>query len=141
SFDATVRAYRDGRAPLGATLEALASAAGSSTPAVDGFLKALRLERALDSAAVERERAALLSSLGRRIDAAGARDLLADTVALKTGRLDADAYHRRLVATLDKAGVSLEKSPAFRAYLDYLAAADAVDATNLFADLSSLESA
>jgi hypothetical protein len=103
------------------------------------FRRVRDMERALDFTAVGRERAALLSRLGERASPAALRDLLEAGVSLRLGRIGQGAYCRVLDGALKRAGVSSASFPGFRAYVDYVAAADEIRPEAFNRELARME--
>ncbi|MBP9699329.1 MAG: hypothetical protein KBD85_04860, partial [Elusimicrobia bacterium] len=96
-FDGQVAAYRARQLSLGDFVQVLLSPSKGEplSPTLRHYSEAVAMERAMDFAQVERERAGLIEQLARKRSPAQEKDLLAVTVAYRAGQLrPADFYGR-----------------------------------------------
>jgi hypothetical protein len=137
ALDEAVERRNDG-GPLTPYVDALAVAGEMSTPAVKSFLRALQREKAIDFAAVERERTVLLETLGKSGNAAVLDRLLGWVRSYRDGSVRTVDFYNALSGAAAWTGRSF---PALERYVDYVRVADAVDAEALFRELRAAERA
>src|SRR5262249_9541886 len=106
---------------------------------IQNYRDALRLETSIDFAAAEREKSEALQKISPRLDSNDSRELLAWSLAFRSGQTSLGDYHRFLKNLLVRKGVDLQKLPHLDAYLRYALLADRINADQLFSDLESYE--
>ena len=140
-WDDIVDAHAGGTLGLGAVVEALAAGLppAALTERVALFRRAWTVEQTLPFARVERERAALVDRLVRRLPPAELDDLRRRALAHRTGDIRTSDFYRDLERLCRRAGTPLADSPALRDYIDYVRLADRIDVEGLVRDLRGLE--
>jgi hypothetical protein len=141
-FDALVAGHEARRIPLTAYVEGLAAVPGVALarfPETGAFLRALSLEKALDFAAVERERKALVAALVPALSPAALKDVSAAGLACRAGRIRPSSFYELLRTAAAGAGTDLDRFKAFDAYVRYALAADRVRPALLFGELETLK--
>ena len=104
SFDRNVQNYRNGRLNLGDYLQILDQYSRNSPSIIKKFISALNLETSLNLSQIEIERGHLLSQLMSKLKAADTSELMAASVAYRSGHINhADFYQylSRLCKTMD----------------------------------------
>jgi hypothetical protein len=138
-FHIKVQNFLKGQNNLGNHLEFLKSALSRSTPEVDLFIEALRLENTLDFPQAERERSLLLEKLSKKLRSEKLSELLGESVAYRLGRIRQAEFYQHLKALCEQNGFGLSRYPALSGYIRYLLLSDEIDAEQLMQDLTSLE--
>jgi hypothetical protein len=142
SFDAARDSYHAGKMPMAdyiAALRALAPGKNRMFESLNTFVSAAEMERAMDLPRVERERNAVLMRLAGKLSRPEINRLALKSLSLQAGRTDFAAFHADLAALIEDKGISLAETPAFDAYLKYVAMAESIKAGDLIRDLSGLE--
>jgi hypothetical protein len=132
AFHHAVERQRRGEAPLGEHLPLLFAGRDPPEP-VRGFLDALRVERELDFDRAESERQALIAALADTLSDDELRLLLLASSAYSTGIMGAARYCALLRTTAAEHEIRLDRWPTLQRYLEYLEAAEAIDADALSA--------
>ncbi len=160
-FDNKVQGYRDGKISFGDYVKEVVIPAktgiqkslGRWTPASAGetdkkrspresinlFLRALAMEETLNFAAVERERTELLRQLTARLSNDQSDRLLRLSLAYKSGQIRYADFYGELKGLCSEAKIELTRFPAMDRYIQYVLAADGIDAEELQRDLHNLE--
>ncbi|MCB4757182.1 MAG: hypothetical protein LHV69_09195 [Elusimicrobia bacterium] len=132
AFDQRVREYESGHLNLGAFgrhLVRMCSKSGvpllpERKAVFEPFLKAYELEASIPYERAEKERRDVLRTLAARLTEKEAGELLALSLGFQEGRLPYADYYRFLRDLLKGHGVSLEKTPQFDRYLEYVLLCD-----------------
>lgn len=140
-FDNKVTLYRAGRLRAGDYAAVLSSRAKRHSENFSDFEKAFRMESALDFAAVEKERAALLQRLVPRLDARQTNSLAAQSVAYQAGQLGYADFYGFLVNLCGQARVPLNQFPLMSRYVEYALTSDRIKAEPLFKEFGEMERA
>jgi len=145
ALDAQQTARAGGRATLTDYLAFLAARPGAPPaagfPQVDLFLETLAIEKTLDFARVEKERAAALEALAQRAGEKGLEDLLQKSLATRAGVVSYAGFYGALRDASRRAGLSLDVFPQFERYLRYVAQSDAIHPESLFVEIDRFEEA
>ncbi|MBI3292747.1 MAG: hypothetical protein HYZ73_08080, partial [Elusimicrobia bacterium] len=139
TFEAQVSAYREGTLGLGAYVEALVAQGVSVQPNMEQFLATYHQEKALDFAAVEEERKALIEQLVPKLDQPTLSQLVAHSVAYRMEQITYATYYRYLQGVCANYGIDLKRYPAMQAYVQYVLQADRINAETLFRELADTE--
>jgi hypothetical protein len=138
-----VEAHEEGRRGLGAHTDRLASLLpGSDLPdGVRRFRRVWAAEKSIDTVRVERERAALMEQLVRRLDARAVDGLRRGALAHRAGEVPAGEFYRYLQGLCRAAGVPWSEFPALAGYADYVRRADQISVEELLRDFARAEKA
>lgn len=140
SFDRQVQSYLKSEISLGAhVLNLLARGGNHVPPSLQKFRDALTVERTLDFHQVEVERAALITALTSRLDERETKNLLAESLAYRSGQLRYAEFYTRLLEICRSKGLPLSRFPAMETYVRYVLTADGIDGERLLADIADLE--
>jgi hypothetical protein len=134
AFDAQVEAYRGGRLSLADYARVLADG-GVGSPRVHAFLDLNDRERALDRAAVERERAVLVKTLAARGSPADVESWVRLAAAARAGNGETLALHEALLASARSAGCPASMTSRLAEDVDVRRRAAALDVDALRVDL------
>ncbi|MBK8871174.1 MAG: hypothetical protein IPN19_09015 [Elusimicrobia bacterium] len=139
-FDEQVRSYREGKVSLGDhVLNLTARAPDNVALSLRSFLDALVLERTLDFKQVELERVTLITALAQRLNERETNDLLAQSLAYRSGQLRYGEFYRGLLDICQSKGLPLSRFPAMEAYVRYVLTVDGIDGDRLLEDIAVLE--
>jgi GNAT superfamily N-acetyltransferase len=138
AFDQQVDLYREGKTTWGEYITLLSRHAAPSKP-VALFLEALRDESALNFAAVQAERAALVRHLLGKMNDVEKTGLTNDAVAFRLGNITNADFYARLKTLCARHDLALARYPAMDAYVRYVLLSDAIDADRVLADVSKME--
>ncbi len=119
----------------------LAGIQSSSLRNVDKLTQALNTERSLDFKQVEAERSRLIEKLTNFLSTQEINELMAQSVAYRTGELRYGDFYGQLRETCAKKGIRLSDYPAMDEYVRYVLLCDGIDAEKLLNEMSSLEKA
>ncbi len=140
-FDSTVECYQQDQISLSAYAQTLLETekfSGQHENIVH-FLEAARLESTLDSNAVERERAQLISILARKLSPAAMTEFSNQTIAFRVGQLTHAHFYSNLQRLCDAHDIQLAQFPSMQRYLRYVMLSDGIDAKKLFQELRRTE--
>ncbi|MBI3291462.1 MAG: hypothetical protein HYZ73_01440 [Elusimicrobia bacterium] len=142
ALEAQVSAYREGRVSLGRYAETLALQGRADTLSqLQRFLEVYHREKTLNFSQVERERQILLARLIPKLHQAVLSQLMAQSVAYRSGQITYAAYYRYLETLCAQHGIPLRRYPAMQAYIQYVLQADRINAEELFHELAEAEDA
>jgi len=110
-------------------------------PNLHRFLKALETEHSLDFKQVEAERSRLIEDLSSRLSPSDLQELVAASLALRSGGMTHAAFYTLLRGLARGAGADLGSWPVFNAYVDYVTTAESIDRTALLQELTRRERA
>lgn len=140
-LDSKEQAFEDRRTSLAGYYEYLGGVAADKGvevglyPNVERFLELVRLERAIDFAAVETERKDLIDALNEALSEDDAASLANEASDYKRGAITALAFHNYLSdLALSTSGVDSTQYPNLTSYVDYLKLYAAINSDNLFAE-------
>jgi hypothetical protein len=119
----------------------LAGIHASSFRNVDKLTQALNTERSLDFKQVEAERSRLIEKLTNSLNTQEINELMAQSVAYRTGELRYGDFYAELRETCRKKGIRLSDYPAMDEYVRYVLLCDGIDAEKLLNEMASLEKA
>lgn len=146
SFDKNQTLYDQDHRGLGEYVHALANFDGRTDvvhshefPNISRLLSALREEKSLDFALVERERQGLVEKLVENLSQAELEDLLRRSVDLRGGKTSHNGYHAYLQNLCARKGLSLSRYPSLTGYMHYVAASETIDREELLKEMGSLE--
>ncbi|MGQ0644005.1 MAG: hypothetical protein ACT4O3_00740, partial [Elusimicrobiota bacterium] len=146
AYDRRAAAYREKKEDLGTYVGYLLSAhakTGGRSPASYPNLRllrdALRREKSLDFAAVEKERLALIEELAARADEASLNGLVQQSLLYRMGRMSYGDYYEFLRNLCARHKISLSAHPRLASYIDYVKAAEKIHRENLLKELDALE--
>ncbi len=141
-FDEIQAAYHAEQIGLGTYLSKLAEIKEPSPlSTVARFLEAFQMERTLDLPRIEVERNRTLKKLAATLSENETSDLLAQSVAYRSGRLTFGRYYGNLRNLCEKKGINLRETPVFENYLRYVLLTDSIKADTLFDEIDALETA
>jgi hypothetical protein len=106
---------------------------------VEKLTHALNTERSLDFKQVESERSRLIEKLTHSLNAHEINDLMAQSLAYRTGELRYGDFYTQLKDTCRKKGIRLSDYPAMAEYVRYVLLCDGIDAEQLLNELMVLE--
>jgi hypothetical protein len=140
-LDQCVEGFRAQRISLGGYLQTLLNfrGEGALSPSVWLYAQAVAMEHKMDFAQVERERAALMEQLSRKITPDQEDALLAQTLAYREGKIRAADFYSSLAGLCDQAGVLLSVFPSMKAYIRYVLTAEKIHPETLYQSLQALE--
>lgn len=140
AFLGEVNARHEDRGDAGRYAEKLAEILVDAVgPQTRAFLRAKRLEEGLSFPEVEQARAAFIERVSPRLSPAETQALVRLTADFRAGALSARAYYDRLERAAAAKGVPVAAYPPFHKYIEYVAAADAVDPTELMEEWDASE--
>lgn len=140
AFLGEINARHEDRGDAGAYAEKLADILPDAVgPQTRSFLRAKRLEEGLSFPAVEQARAAFIERVSPRLSPAETQALVRLTADFRAGALSARAYYDRLERAAAAKGVPVAAYPPFHKYIEYVAAADAVEPDGLMEEWDALE--
>ncbi|MBK8575405.1 MAG: hypothetical protein IPN90_06935 [Elusimicrobia bacterium] len=146
AYDVNKTLYEQNQQELDHYLASLIQFAGIKTERVAGqypnvarLLSALRQEKALHFPTVERERATVIRVLGDTLSPADLQDLLRQSVDLRAGKRSHSSYQTYFQDLCRRYAISLERYPSLIAYMNYLAACEAVERETLLSEMDNLE--
>jgi hypothetical protein len=105
------------------------------------FLAAMTREKKINFKEVEKERVLLIDRLVRTLHRSDLEALIGHSVAQRGGRESLGRFYADVLRRCRSAGISLEKWPALRGYIDYVLLAEQIQAESLFRELVPLENA
>jgi hypothetical protein len=142
SFDKNQTLYDQGHRGLGEYVQALATFAGQkgavlslNFPNTSLLLAALREEKNLDFAVVERDRQALVENLVEKLTQAELQGLLRRSVDLRGGKTSHNTYNGYLRILCERKGLSLSRYPSLTAYMHYVAASEEIEREELLKEI------
>jgi len=106
---------------------------------VETFLHALKTERTLDFKQVEAERSMLIEKLTRTLNTQEIKELMAKSLAYRTGELRYGDFYSHLKETCRKKEIRLSDYPAMDEYVQYVLLCGGIDAEQLLNEISALE--
>jgi 4-alpha-glucanotransferase len=139
AFDSQVEAYRRNNSSLGDHVQFLTQSGGDGNESVRAFLKALRMESALDFKQVEEERALLIEQLVGKLTQEQISALLHRSVAYRTGQTRYADFYRYLRDLCRNHGIAMERFKAMDSYIQYVLLSDGIDPEKLFFGIGRLE--
>jgi hypothetical protein len=139
-LDKEVHARREGRKGLGDYVAGLARRVPAAPgPMVALFLKTAGREKALDTRAVEQERALFLADLAGKMSPQAMQTLVRDSLSFREGAVTYGDFYRGLQTAAQGAGLDWGRYPAMGRYIEYVLGADAIGPEALFKELTDLE--
>lgn len=141
SFDAVAAGYHDGTVDMGDYVDRLALVEPALPDTLRRFAQARALERRLDFAKVDLQRRTVVRRLAESLSQTELKDLLARSLALRTGALSYADYYDGLRSLCERKAIPLGVTPDFETYLRYVKLADSIDGETLFGDLARVEDA
>jgi hypothetical protein len=140
AWDAQFAAYGAGRSSLGAYVKLMRGAVRAGRhDNVARFLRALDEESRLDFKRAEAERRALIRGLSARLSPAAMTELVDLSVAFRFGRVGYGEFNQGLLRRMQKAGMELNRYPAFSAYVRYVKSVETIDRRALLEEIETLE--
>jgi hypothetical protein len=139
SFDAQVEAHRCNAVPLGDYLRLLVSKTQDADTNVQNFLAALDAENHLDFSQVEKERRVIIEALAAKTKKEDMQSLLDESVAYRVGRIGHGIFYRHLQEICRRIGLDLARTPAMKAYIEYVLLSDRINTEKLFQEIVQLE--
>jgi phosphomannomutase len=142
SFDDAQARYRTGSMPLPdfvALMEKSVKIEEKKYPAMAAFKKCLAMEKGIDFADVERERARLIESLTKALSEKEISALVQRTLLYKSGHLTYGGYYDSLQSICETRGVSLSRFPAMAAYIKYVLASEQIKPEALLEELDLIQ--
>lgn len=146
AYDKNQTLYEQDRRGLGEYVETLKSFERRSprthetaSPNINRLLAVLKQERALNFSTVESERRSLLESLASKLSVEDLKDLVRQSVDLKSGRMSHQAYQTYLRTLCGREGLTLDRYPQLVAYLRYVAESETIQRDPLLDELHTLE--
>ncbi|MBI4336085.1 MAG: hypothetical protein HY589_05465, partial [Candidatus Omnitrophica bacterium] len=139
-LDSKERAFEDKRLSLAAYYEYLGNVASekgidiSAYPNVSRFTQLVKLEKAIDFGAVEKERAGLIDALSKLLAEGDAAALTGKASDYKEGKITASAFHNYLADLAQSNGTDNAQYPNFTSYVEYLKIYTGINSDNLFAE-------
>jgi len=140
SWDRHAQAYERGEDSLSKYLTFLTERMNvcfSRYPNLDKLAKALEREKNINFSTVERHRCLLAKRLAPRLSPKEMDDLIQQSLALRSGRILATAYHDRLFTLCRSLGVPV--SSDLKKYVDYLVLSESVNPEAVFNEMNELE--
>ncbi len=104
------------------------------------FHEAVKMEKRLDFALVERERAEALEILTRKMRPEELKELVDASMAFQKGEISSGEFYRHLKMLLTKHDVINDNRRTLGDYLQYVALAESIKADELLKDLNAYES-
>jgi hypothetical protein len=138
-WDARRADFHAGRGKIGDYARFLAPHA--TGPSLRMFIEALDAEARLDFARAERERRRVLEQLTARSSPEDLTALLREAQSHRAGALTAGEFNERLRRAQARAGLDPRDTPAFAAYLDYVARVESIQRARLLDELLAAEKA
>jgi len=108
-------------------------------PNYQALVNSIGLEKAIDFAVVEKERAEVIELLSKRIDQASLNELLTKSVEFKSGKLSQGQYHNYLKDMMAKAKLDMKQYPNLEKYIRYITSYEKIDSAELFKELKAIE--
>ncbi len=142
SFDEAQARYRTDSMPLPdfvALMEKSVKIEEKKYPAMAAFKKCLAMEKGLDFADVERERARLIESLTKALSEKEISALVQRTLLYKSGHLTYGGYYDSLQTICETRGVSLSRFPAMASYIKYVLASEQIKPEALLEELDMVQ--
>lgn len=142
SFDEAQARYRTDSMPLPdfvALMEKSVKIEEKKYPAMAAFKKCLAMEKGLDFADVERERARLIESLTKALSEKEISALVQRTLLYKSGHLTYGGYYDSLQTICETRGVSLSRFPAMASYIKYVLASEQIKPEALLEELDMIQ--
>jgi hypothetical protein len=144
ALDQTVTGYRNDKVSLGDYVEAMVNTCSvvapfMGRPFTKSFLQALKTERTLDFRQVEAERSRLIEKLTQTLNPQEINELMAQSLAYRTGELRYGDFYAHLKETCRKKGIPLSDYPAMDEYVRYVLLCDGIDAEQLLNEIASME--
>lgn len=139
NFDQKIRAYRNGRLSWGDYIRCVAQANSDVSAQVRTYLLALQMERELDFAAVEQERAHLLTRLVPTLAKTETEALVSKTVLYRAGEETAVDFYSGLKILCEKKGLSPAAFPNLSGYIRYTRLANDLDVGAIMTEAADLE--
>lgn len=133
--DEQLQSYRRRKIPLSQHVQRLFPRPAEAPEPVRRFLEALEMERTIDFAAVEADRARLIELLVQHMDPEDVQLLVGQALALRMGSLSQSVFYELLRERATKHGIDLAPLPAMSRYLRYLSLSDGIDPVALHTTL------
>jgi len=135
-----ITARHEDRGDAGRFAAKLAEVLGDAVgPQTRLFLRAKRLEDGFLFPDVEQARAAFIERVSPRLSPLETQALVRLTADFRAGAISAGVYYDRMERVAAAKGVPVAAYPPFHKYIEYVAAADAVDAAGLMEEWDALE--
>ncbi len=139
AVEASIDRYQSGETSFGDQLSFLMRQNVAAPDSLRRFSEVLRMERGLDTARAEKERADLINALVPRLTGERLSALTQASREFRLGRAPAGDFYKLLLSTCRASGVSPEKFPAFLSYVTYALAADSLDGAEALTAYSGFE--
>ncbi len=137
--------FVQGRMDLGNYLNALVKSGTPKeksqiqfNPKIAPFLESYRIEKTLDFPRAEKERAAVLSRLGQKLEPIEISILLEAVASYQNGDLSFADLNKSLLKFFSKEKIDLKNYPAFADYLYYVFLTDGIDLDALLAEVHKI---
>ncbi len=139
-FDRHVEAYRRGNVSWGDHVEYLSDKSVTRvSPRIDAFLVALTMEKELNVAAIESERARLLEKLAGKLSKGETNELLAMSAAFRDGRLNHADFYSFLKRFCQQKSIDLASYRSFDGYVRYVLLCERLDVEAILEEVATLE--
>jgi len=110
-------------------------------PDYQALVNSIELEKTIDFAVVEKERADAIELLSKKIDQNSLNELLTKSVEFKSGKLSQGQYHNYLKDMMAKANLDIKEYPNLERYVRYITIYEKIDSAMLFKELKAVEGA
>jgi hypothetical protein len=107
-------------------------------PNFDRFMGIVKSEREIQFPAVEKERAALIERLSKKLSKQDLTALVTKSLEFRLNKMTPLQYHDYLVETARKAGEHVEQYKNLGKYIEYIRAHETIDTAVLFEEADSL---
>ncbi len=141
-FDAHVESYRSGAMSWGDYVRFLGKYAGRGiyfSPKVNSLLAALELEKGLNFAQVETERAQLIARLVAKLSKSETDALLSQSAAYRMGAIGHTDFYLHLKKLCADKGIDLSRTPAMDSYIRYVLLSDSLDVDAIIKETGEIE--
>ncbi|NQU73923.1 MAG: hypothetical protein HQ547_04360 [Candidatus Omnitrophica bacterium] len=144
-LDAKMSGFKHGKVGLNDYVSYLSKAAGTKKIDLSNYqnykslLDSIELEKVIDFAAVDKERAEAIDGLSKKVGQDELNELLSKSVDFKSGKVTQTQYHVYLKDLLVKAKLDINQYPNLEKYVAYMISYDRIDSAGLFKELKLIE--
>jgi hypothetical protein len=144
AFDLHTKAYAEGQETLSDFTRYVAGLPGAQEragPQVKAFIRAIDWENRLDFSRVQSDRRLLMEKLAEELEGRELQELLNRAVAFRAGRITNGDFFAFLRSLCTRGGFSLDRTPHFRDYLEYVGLVEGIHRKRLLTELDLWENA